>query len=82
MVLLMTNDLLIFLPVHTKNPKGKECFVTVKNMKKLSKEHEISCEAKVVVQFSQRQYINCKCSNYKHSTNACQTVPRELRPHS
>lgn len=37
MVLLMTDDLLIFLPVHTKNPKGKECFVTVKNMKNCQK---------------------------------------------
>lgn len=51
----MTDDLLRFLPVHTKNPKGKECFVTVKNAKTLSKEHEISCEAEVMVQFSQRQ---------------------------
>jgi len=51
----VTDDLLLFLPVHTKNPEGKECFVTVKNAKKLSKEHEISCEAEVMVQFSQRQ---------------------------
>lgn len=37
MVLLMTSDLLIFLPVHTKNPEGEERFVTVKNMKKCQK---------------------------------------------
>lgn len=78
MVLLMTSDLLIFLPVHTKNPEGEERFVTVKNMKKMSKEHEISCEAEVMVQFSQRQYINCKCPSYKHPTNTCHTVPSRL----
>lgn len=44
-------------------------------MKKLSKEHEISCEAEVMVQFAQRQYINCKCPSYKHPTNTCHTMP-------
>lgn len=49
----MTDDMLIFLPVHTKNPEGKECFVTVKKYEKMPKEHEINCEAEVMVGFPQ-----------------------------
>lgn len=59
---------------HQK-PRGKQCFITVKNMKKLSKGHKISSEAEAMVWFSQRQHINCKFPSCEHHRNTGTLYP-------